>query len=69
MLQYIQHPLESDQRGWALVGGFVCVYTIISFSTAVFWQKVYAITVRYRAALVGAIYLKTLKLAAHASML
>lgn len=66
MLHYVGRPNESEQRGWALVGGFVCVYAVITISTAVFWQKVYAITVRYRAALVGAIYSKTLRLAAHA---
>lgn len=40
---------------------------IITISTAVFWQTVYAITVRYRAALVGAVYDKALRLASHAN--
>lgn len=40
---------------------------VIALSTAVFVQTVYAMTVRYRGALVGVIYHKTLRLASHAS--
>ncbi|KIJ50859.1 hypothetical protein M422DRAFT_158793, partial [Sphaerobolus stellatus SS14] len=52
-------------RGWALVGGYVCVYGTIPISTALYWQKVYAVTVQYRAALVGCIFQKALRLGYH----
>ncbi|KAJ6540558.1 P-loop containing nucleoside triphosphate hydrolase protein [Mycena capillaripes] len=53
---------ESSERGWSLVGGFVLTYALIFLMTAVYWEKVFACAVRYRAALVGNIYDKTLRL-------
>lgn len=79
------------ERGWALVGGFVIIYTLISLSTYLFffepsslcrppsvglisafsslryWEKVFNMTVAYRSALVGTIYMKTLRLSSVAA--
>ena len=67
MLKYISDTNAPDEIGWALVGGFVCVYGSMALATAIYWEKVYALCVQFRGALVGTIYTKTLKLASHSS--
>ncbi|KAG8697410.1 hypothetical protein FRC09_007892 [Ceratobasidium sp. 395] len=67
ILEFVQDENRPAQEGWALVGGFVCVYAVMVISTALYWEKVYAIVVQYRGGLVGIIYNKSLRLAAHES--
>ena len=67
MLEYVSNPDSPDGLGWALVGGFICVYGLMTLATAIYWEKVYALVVQFRGALVGCIYAKTLKLASHES--
>ncbi|KAG8825602.1 hypothetical protein FRC17_008601 [Serendipita sp. 399] len=67
MLTFMSDSSAPISRGWAIFGGYLCVYGAAVLSTALYWEKLYAVTVKYRGALVGAIYLKTLNLAAHAS--
>ena len=67
MLEYVSNPDSSDGLGWALVGAFICVYGLMTLATAMYWEKVYALVVRFRGALVGCIYAKTLNLASHKS--
>ncbi|KAJ7863186.1 P-loop containing nucleoside triphosphate hydrolase protein [Mycena leptocephala] len=62
MITFISDSTQSSERGWALVGGFVCTYALIFLMTSVYWEKVFNSTVRYRGALVGNIYSKTLRL-------
>ncbi|KAG9076600.1 hypothetical protein FRC06_009417, partial [Ceratobasidium sp. 370] len=57
ILNFVQDGNRPAQEGWALVGGFVCVYAVM----------VYALVVQYRGGLVGTIYNKSLRLAAHES--
>ncbi|KAF8312074.1 P-loop containing nucleoside triphosphate hydrolase protein [Clavulina sp. PMI_390] len=70
MISYVE-PSTADQyttqEGWYLVAGFVCIFGVITLSTAVFWQAAYAMTVRYRAAIIGVVYDKSLRLASHAN--
>ncbi|KAG8744004.1 hypothetical protein FRC10_010983 [Ceratobasidium sp. 414] len=67
ILIFVQDGNRPAQEGWALVGGFVCIYAVMVLSTALYWEKVYAIVVQYRGGLVGTIYNKSLRLAAHES--
>lgn len=67
ILGFMSTPTASNSVGWAIFGGYVCIYGLMVISTALFWEKLYAVTVKYRGALVGAIYLKTLKVASHTS--
>ncbi|GJJ06129.1 hypothetical protein Clacol_000318 [Clathrus columnatus] len=67
MISFTQNPEIPNSRGWALVGGFVCVFGLMVFATAIYWEEVFQNTVEYRAALVGSIYLKTLRLSTHES--
>ncbi|KAG8697376.1 hypothetical protein FRC09_007907 [Ceratobasidium sp. 395] len=67
ILEFVQDENRPAQEGWALVGGFVCVYAVMVISTALYWEKVYAIVVQYRGGLVGIIYNKSLRLTAHES--
>ncbi|KAF8312113.1 P-loop containing nucleoside triphosphate hydrolase protein [Clavulina sp. PMI_390] len=70
MISYVEPSTAGQyttQQGWYLVAGFVCIFGVITLSTAVFWQTAYAMTVRYRAAVVGVVYDKSLRLASHAS--
>ncbi|QRV93384.1 ABC transporter [Ceratobasidium sp. AG-Ba] len=67
LLAFVQDKNRPAQEGWALVGGFVCVYAVMTLSTAVYWEKVYAMVVKYRGGLVGVIYNKSLRLSAHES--
>ncbi|KAJ6545144.1 P-loop containing nucleoside triphosphate hydrolase protein [Mycena capillaripes] len=62
MIAFISNPEQSSERGWALVGAFVCTYALIALMTSIYWEKVFGCTVRYRGALVGNIYSKTLRL-------
>ncbi|KAJ7589613.1 P-loop containing nucleoside triphosphate hydrolase protein [Mycena floridula] len=62
MITYISDSNQSSERGWALVGGFVCTYALIFLMTSMYWEKVFDCAVRYRGALVGNIYSKTLRL-------
>ncbi|QRW07536.1 ABC transporter transmembrane region [Ceratobasidium sp. AG-Ba] len=67
ILGFVQDKSRPSQEGWALVGGFVCVYAVMLLSTALYWEKVYAAVVQYRGALVGVIYRKSLRLSSHES--
>nr|GAT47975.1 predicted protein [Mycena chlorophos] len=69
MITYVAEPpqSQSSERGWALVGGFVATYGLITLMTAVYWEKVFNSTVLYRGALVGNIYSKTLRLSSASS--
>ena len=40
MIGFVSDSSRSAERGWALVGGFVCVYAIMTFSTSLYWEKV-----------------------------
>ncbi|KAJ7268006.1 P-loop containing nucleoside triphosphate hydrolase protein [Mycena rebaudengoi] len=62
MIEFISHPEQPSDRGWALAGGFVCTYALIFLMTSIYWEKVFDCTVLYRGALVGNIYRKTLHL-------
>lgn len=66
-LVYMSTPEAPDSKGWAIFGGFICIYGSMVLSNALYREKLYAITVKYRGALVGAIYVKTLRLASHVS--
>ncbi|KAJ7635711.1 P-loop containing nucleoside triphosphate hydrolase protein [Mycena polygramma] len=66
MISYISDPDPSAARGWALVGAFACVYGLIALMTSIYWEKVHDSSVCYRAALVGSIYAKTLRLSSNA---
>ncbi|KAJ6583769.1 P-loop containing nucleoside triphosphate hydrolase protein [Mycena sp. CBHHK59/15] len=61
-IAFVTTPDRPASFGWALVGGFVCVYALITFSTSLYWETVFDATVQYRGALVGSLYTKTLKL-------
>ncbi|KAK7692905.1 hypothetical protein QCA50_004541 [Cerrena zonata] len=61
-LLFVSDVNKSESFGWALFGGFVCVYALLSLATAMYWEKVFDVTVQYRAALVSNIYKKTLTL-------
>lgn len=37
---FVSDPERSASMGWALVGGFICVYALISLSTSIYWEKV-----------------------------
>ncbi|KAJ7485129.1 P-loop containing nucleoside triphosphate hydrolase protein [Mycena galericulata] len=62
MITFISNPGQPGERGWALVGGFVCTYAVIFLMTSTYWEKVFDCTVCYRGSLVGNIYSKTLRL-------
>ncbi|KAJ7150739.1 P-loop containing nucleoside triphosphate hydrolase protein [Mycena filopes] len=64
MIAFVADPTQSAARGWSLVGGFILTYALIFLLTSVYWEKVFNCAVRYRAALVGNIYDKTLRLSA-----
>ncbi|KAK7006728.1 P-loop containing nucleoside triphosphate hydrolase protein [Favolaschia claudopus] len=64
MITFVGDTKQTAERGWALVGGFVLTYALIFLMTSVYWEKVFNCAVRYRAALVGNIYDKTLRLSA-----
>lgn len=55
---------DDPAHGWGLVGAYAIVYLAIASSTAVYWDKVYTMVVRYRAALVGVIFDKSMRLSA-----
>jgi ATP-binding cassette subfamily C (CFTR/MRP) protein 1 len=40
MIGYISEPDPSSDKGWALVGAFVCVYGLIALMTSIYWEKV-----------------------------
>ncbi|KIY73114.1 P-loop containing nucleoside triphosphate hydrolase protein [Cylindrobasidium torrendii FP15055 ss-10] len=58
---------EDPALGWGLVGAYAIVYMLIAFSTALYWDKVYAMVVCYRAALVSVIFDKSMRLSASVS--
>ncbi|KAJ7818313.1 P-loop containing nucleoside triphosphate hydrolase protein [Mycena olivaceomarginata] len=39
MITFISNPGQSSERGWALVGGFVCTYALIFLMTSTYWEK------------------------------
>lgn len=47
-------PSIPSERGWALVGRFVIIYSGIALSTYWYWEKVFGVSVEYRGGLVGA---------------
>ncbi|KAK0209206.1 P-loop containing nucleoside triphosphate hydrolase protein [Desarmillaria ectypa] len=55
---------DDPAHGWGLVGAYAIVYLAIASSTALYWDKVYTMVVRYRAALVGVIFDKSMRLSA-----
>ncbi|KAK7692904.1 hypothetical protein QCA50_004540 [Cerrena zonata] len=59
---FVSDSERSASMGWALVGGFICVYALISLSTSIYWEKVFDVTVLWRGALVNNIYRKSLRL-------
>lgn len=52
--RFIADPRIDQARGWALVGGFVIIYSGIALSTYLYWEKVFDISVEYRGGLIGA---------------
>lgn len=40
MIEFISHPEQPSDRGWALAGGFVCTYALIFLMTSIYWEKV-----------------------------
>ncbi|KAK7691634.1 hypothetical protein QCA50_005033 [Cerrena zonata] len=66
-ISFISDPNRPLSQGWALVGGFVCVYAIIVFATSLYWEKVYNFTIQYRGALVNNVYKKSLTLSSNKS--
>lgn len=60
--RFIADPTIPMDRGWALVGGFVLIYSGISLCTYLYFEKVFAVSVQYRAGLIAALYSKTLRL-------
>lgn len=49
LTQYIGRPdAQKSERGHAIVGAFAIIYTGISLSTYLVWEKVFNITVQYR---------------------
>jgi ATP-binding cassette subfamily C (CFTR/MRP) protein 1 len=67
MTRFVADPTIPSERGYALVGGFAIIYTLIALSTYLYWEKVFNMTVAYRSALVGTIYMKTLRLSSVAA--
>jgi ATP-binding cassette subfamily C (CFTR/MRP) protein 1 len=63
----IANPSIPQERGWALVGGFVFIYTGMAFMTFLYGEKTFNISVEYRAALIGTLYEKSLKLTSTAA--
>ncbi|KIK69354.1 hypothetical protein GYMLUDRAFT_35426 [Collybiopsis luxurians FD-317 M1] len=69
MLSFVESYTDGGQQqdpshGWALVGAYALVYFTIAFCTSLYWDKVYAMVVTYRAALVSVIFDKSLVLSA-----
>jgi hypothetical protein len=60
--RFIADPTIPMERGWALVGGFVLIYSGISLCTYLYFEKVFMVSVQYRAGLIAALYSKTLRL-------
>ncbi|CAL1703415.1 unnamed protein product [Somion occarium] len=65
MISFVSDSNRSAEEGWALVGGFVCVYGIMALATSLYWEKVFDLTVLYRGALVRNIYTKSLRLSSY----
>ena len=55
---------QDPNVGWALVGAYAVVYLSLAATTALYWDKVYAMVIRYRAALVSVLFDKSVKLSA-----
>ncbi|KAK0484201.1 hypothetical protein EDD18DRAFT_1112006 [Armillaria luteobubalina] len=55
---------DDPAHGWGLVGAYAIGDLAIASSTAVYWDKVYTMVVRYRAASVGVIFDKLMRLSA-----
>ncbi|KAJ7060888.1 hypothetical protein C8F01DRAFT_176953 [Mycena amicta] len=62
MITFIASSSSDNSHGWALVGGYIVTYAMIYLLTATCWERVFNSTVRFRGALVGNIYRKTLRL-------
>jgi len=54
LTRFIDDPSIPSERCWALVGGFVIIYSGIALSTYWYWEKVFGVLVEYRGGLVGA---------------
>ncbi|CAL1707862.1 unnamed protein product [Somion occarium] len=61
-ISFVSDPGQPAVQGWALVGGFICIYALITITTSLYWEKAFNATVQYRGALVSNIYKKSLKL-------
>lgn len=40
IISFISGTNRPVDEGWALVGGFICIYAIIVFATSLYWEKV-----------------------------
>jgi ATP-binding cassette subfamily C (CFTR/MRP) protein 1 len=49
ILEFVQDKSAPAQEGWALVGGFVCIYAVMVLSTALYWEKVSTLSNPYGA--------------------
>ncbi|EOQ99028.1 ATP-binding cassette transporter abc2 [Wallemia ichthyophaga EXF-994] len=54
---------QDPNIGWGLVGAYAIVYLSLAATTALYWDKVYAMVIRYRAALVSVLFDKSVRLA------
>ncbi|TIC33364.1 P-loop containing nucleoside triphosphate hydrolase protein [Wallemia mellicola] len=54
---------QDPNVGWGLVGAYTIVYLSLAATTALYWDKVYAMVIRYRAALVSVLFDKSVRLA------
>ncbi|KIY47688.1 P-loop containing nucleoside triphosphate hydrolase protein [Fistulina hepatica ATCC 64428] len=65
MLAFVDASYDGENvHGWALVGAYVLVYAVIAGGTSIYWDEVYTMVVTYRAALVSALFDKSLRLSA-----
>lgn len=46
MISFSLDPEIPKSRGWALVGGFVCVYGLMVITTAIYWEQVHSVCAR-----------------------
>jgi len=40
MISFIVDPTRPVEQGWALLGGFICVYVVMTLSNSLYWEKV-----------------------------
>ncbi|KAK1728937.1 ABC transporter [Colletotrichum acutatum] len=61
-LDFLQHPSESTNYGYGLVGAYGLVYLGISISSSFYWHAAFRCLTMLRGVLVAAIYTKTTEL-------